>query len=236
MAQTYTSQNTGSVYYHTQNRGGIGADITLKAPVTDASTVFSFDMKGLIRVNSTGNWLEFHNGVGWTKALDINTVFTKATVGLPNVDNTSDAMKPLSNATINALLGKFNLPTGTASEYLDGAGNPKTFPTIPVPVAQYGTTYTKEFNGSVTTSTGTAVFNISAAGFTSISNIQVSVRLAGATVLTMPLDSITDETLSSITVSLVESKTTNTLLISSAEGLESHAVANTVVYITLKGN
>lgn len=129
--QAYTLQYSGSSLYHTQYNGGIGSNVTLKVPVTDASTVFGFDMKGLVRVNSTGNWLEFHNGIGWVKALDTNTTFTKSTVGLGNVDNTSDLLKPLSNATTNALLGKFNNPTGTTLQYLRGDGSLATFPNIP---------------------------------------------------------------------------------------------------------
>ena len=42
--------------------------------------------------------------------------------------------------------------------------------------------------------------------------------------------------LTSITVRLVQSKTTNTSLISSAEGLEDHAVAGTAVYLMVTGN
>ncbi len=56
---------------------------------------------------------------------------TKSQVGLGSVDNTSDINKPISDATQNALDGKFNNPTGNNTQYLDGAGSPTTFPTIP---------------------------------------------------------------------------------------------------------
>jgi hypothetical protein len=55
----------------------------------------------------------------------------KTAVGLSNVDNTSDANKPVSTATQTALNAKFNTPTGTTAQYLRGDGSLETFPTIP---------------------------------------------------------------------------------------------------------
>jgi hypothetical protein len=55
----------------------------------------------------------------------------KTAVGLSNVDNTSDANKPVSTATQTALNAKFNTPTGTTAQYLRGDGTVATFPTIP---------------------------------------------------------------------------------------------------------
>jgi hypothetical protein len=55
----------------------------------------------------------------------------KTAVGLSNVDNTSDANKPVSTATQTALNAKFNNPTGTTAQYLRGDGSLETFPTIP---------------------------------------------------------------------------------------------------------
>jgi hypothetical protein len=57
----------------------------------------------------------------------------KTAVGLSNVDNTSDANKPVSTATQTALNAKFNTPTGTTAQYLRGDGSLETFPTIPDP-------------------------------------------------------------------------------------------------------
>lgn len=51
----------------------------------------------------------------------------KAAVGLGNVDNTTDAGKPVSTAQATALSGKLNVPSGTASQYLDGTGAVKSF-------------------------------------------------------------------------------------------------------------
>lgn len=50
-------------------------------------------------------------------------------VGLGNVDNTSDANKPVSTAAASALAGKFPNPTGTTSQYLRGDGSLAVFPT-----------------------------------------------------------------------------------------------------------
>lgn len=57
-----------------------------------------------------------------------NVVLTKSDVGLSNVDNTTDANKPISNATQTALNAKENLiTTGTAGQYYRGD---KTFQTL----------------------------------------------------------------------------------------------------------
>lgn len=96
--------------------------------------------------------------------------------------------------------------------------------------------YSKEHLDTVTTSSNSVTFDISAAGFTTVGNVQCSAFLNGATVLNAPIAIVTAKSTTSITVSLFESKTTNTLLISSAEGLEPHAVAGTEVYITVRGN
>lgn len=101
---------------------------------------------------------------------------------------------------------------------------------------QFGTPYTKMWNGMVTTSTATAVFDISSAGFTNIVGIYPSAFLNGATVLNAPIPSIVARSNTSITIRLVQSKTTNTLLISSVEGLENHAAAATAVYLMVTGN
>jgi hypothetical protein len=57
----------------------------------------------------------------------------KTAVGLSNVDNTSDANKPVSTDTQTALNAKFNTPTGTTAQYIRGDGSLDTFPTIPDP-------------------------------------------------------------------------------------------------------
>lgn len=51
-------------------------------------------------------------------------------IGLGNVDNTSDLNKPISTATQTALNSKFNNPTGSTAQYIDGTGSLQTFPTL----------------------------------------------------------------------------------------------------------
>lgn len=101
---------------------------------------------------------------------------------------------------------------------------------------QFGTTFSKEWRGSQTVSGSTATFDISSAGFANIVDWNVKAYLSGATIVTYPIGILTSRSNTSITITLVESKTTNTLLLSTAEGLELHAVAGTEVYLTVYGN
>jgi hypothetical protein len=57
------------------------------------------------------------------------TALTKSTVGLGNVDNTSDAAKPVSSATQTQLDGKVNTTNGGGEVYFD-AGNSGTAKTL----------------------------------------------------------------------------------------------------------
>lgn len=68
--QTYTQINSGSSNYHEQKNGGIGADKTLRIPVTDVSSISGFTMKGLFKMNATGGYLEYHNGTSWVRLVD----------------------------------------------------------------------------------------------------------------------------------------------------------------------
>lgn len=95
--------------YHTDARGD--ARYYTKAQVdtslagkADSSHTHALDDLSDVAVTSplTGHALLF-NGSLW-----INRALTKADVGLPNVDNTSDAAKPVSTATQTALDGKAN--------------------------------------------------------------------------------------------------------------------------------
>lgn len=104
-------------------------------------------------------------------------------------------------------------------------------------VRQFGSTHSKEFNGALTVSGNTAVFNISSAGFINITNIQATAVLSSGTVVNLPLASISAQSLASVTVNLLDSKNTSVLILNtSVEGLENHSVAGTIVYLTVKGN
>ncbi|KUY29387.1 hypothetical protein [Elizabethkingia ursingii] len=110
-------------------------------------------------------------------------------------------------------------------------------PVIPSVVKQFGTTYTKEWVGSITTGTSSAVFNIASAGFINIIGVFITTELAGATSNNAPIGVVTSKSLTSITVSLFESKETLVLILNTnVDGLEAHAVANTIVYLRVIGN
>lgn len=102
-------------------------------------------------------------------------------------------------------------------------------------VQQFGNIHSKVWRGMQTTSNSSVTFDISSAGFTSIVDFEVKAFFSGSGATTLPLAGVTAKSLTSFTVTLVESKTTNTLLISSAEGLELHAISGTEVYLTVYG-
>jgi hypothetical protein len=89
-------------------------------------------------------------------------VLNKSSVGLSNVDNTSDADKPVSTAASTALSGKeATISAGTTSQYWRGDKTWVTFPSIQAPVqyneegslvASAGTATTVNFTGAVNTS------------------------------------------------------------------------------------
>ena len=78
---------------------------------------------GQVYYNSVDKLLYIYDGSAWTavgSVLSVNgktgvVVIDKSDVGLGNVDNTSDADKPVSTATQTALDGKLNLSGGTMS-------------------------------------------------------------------------------------------------------------------------
>lgn len=68
-------------------------------------------------------------------------------------------------------------------------------------------------------------------------DLQAFAILPSGTTIILPITtSAVNPSNTSVTVNLLESKTTNTLLISSAEGLENNAAAGTIVYLNVKGN
>ena len=87
------------------------------------------------------------------------TTLDKAAVGLNNVDNTSDADKPISSATSSALSGKEpTIAAGTAGQYWRGDKTWATFPSIQTPV-QYN-----EEGVQVAPAGNTTIVNFTGAG------------------------------------------------------------------------
>jgi hypothetical protein len=103
-------------------------------------------------------------------------------------------------------------------------------------IRQTGTKYSKEFKAMQTTSSNSVVFDISPAGFSSIVDFDCKAFLNGAGVTTAPIAIVTAKSTTSITVSLFQSKTTGVLIGGTIEGLETHAVVGTEVYLTVQGN
>jgi hypothetical protein len=104
---------------------------------------------------------------------------TKQSVGLGNVDNTSDANKPVSTAQAASIATKLTIPSGTTSQYVDGTGALQTLaasayksyqavvtqtgtsaPSASVYMNQLGTTLTwaRTSAGLYTLTAGSAVF------------------------------------------------------------------------------
>lgn len=173
-----------------------------------------------------------NNGIG------INGFIT--TILIPKANNPAPAWNNDIIGIMVRLLSVDNGDGGSASSKIvrrvatdmNLIGTIKKQPNV---VVRYGTDYSKEWNGSLTTASSTAIFNISAAAFTTITNVTVGTELVGATIDNAPIGVITARSLTSITVSLYESKNTAVLVGGSVDGLENHAVANTVVYLSVKG-
>jgi hypothetical protein len=92
-----------------------------------------------------------YSGVEWA-----NAALTKSSVGLGNVDNTSDANKPVSTATQTALNSKENsITAGTTSQYFRGD---KTFQTLDkTAVGLSNVDNTSDANKPISTATQTAL-------------------------------------------------------------------------------
>ena len=141
------------------HKEGVQFNSTLTLPERSATVGYTGQkVKGLLQINNFTGKLQYNDGSGWLDVVDlvfIQTNFadkvsyrtksendllyksisyapTKSEVGLSNADNTSDLSKPISIAMQTALNGKFNIPSGTTTQYLRGDGSLSTFPSIPL--------------------------------------------------------------------------------------------------------
>lgn len=109
------------------------------------------DLTTIAGLDSTQTGVMATEGAGWFRktyaALKSAMSFTKSDVGLGNVDDTSDANKPVSAATQSALDLKANISS------------------LP-----------KKYHGTGTTS-GSVTFNISSGGFTGITQSHIRARI-----------------------------------------------------------
>jgi len=110
-------------------------EITFEALANKTTTVDQTIIDGstnAVSSNAVFDGLALKSNIGHTHVASQITDLSKASVGLGNVDNTSDLSKPLSTATINALATKFPTPTGLTTNYLpkwngSGFGNSQIF-------------------------------------------------------------------------------------------------------------
>lgn len=99
-----------------------------------------------------------------SKALSVDINLSKSDVGLGNVDNTSDASKPVSTATQTALNTKLNTPAGTTGQYMRGDGTLASFPSIPTGTITSITAGTGLSGGTITYSGTISMPNVGTAG------------------------------------------------------------------------
>jgi hypothetical protein len=116
------------------NLTGVEKTSNKKTTLTDNSDTFYPSQKAVkTAVDAKENTITAGTTAQYFRGDKTFQTLDKTAVGLSNVDNTSDANKPVSTATQTALNAKFNTPTGTTAQYLRGDGTVATFPTIPDP-------------------------------------------------------------------------------------------------------
>jgi len=101
--------------------GNVDNTSDLNKPISTATQTALNNKENLITAGTTA---QYFRGDKSFQTLDKNAV------GLSNVDNISDLNKPISTATQTALNSKFNNPTGSSIQYIDGTGALQTFPTL----------------------------------------------------------------------------------------------------------
>jgi hypothetical protein len=114
------------------NLTGVEKTSNKKTTLTDNSDTFYPTQKAVkTAVDAKENTITAGTTAQYFRGDKTFQTLDKTAVGLSNVDNTSDANKPVSTDTQTALNAKFNNPTGTTAQYLRGDGTVATFPTIP---------------------------------------------------------------------------------------------------------
>jgi len=151
-ATTSADYYRGDKTFQTLNKAAVGlsnVDNTSDAdkPVSSATQTALNAKENSITAGTTGQY--------WRGDKSFQTL-DKTAVGLSNVDNTSDADKPISSATQTALNGKENTITaGTTSQYYRGD---KTFQTLDkAAVGLANVDNTSDLNKPISTATQTAL-------------------------------------------------------------------------------
>jgi hypothetical protein len=123
-----------------------------------------------------------------------NIIPTKAQIGLGNVDNTSDANKPISTAETTALAGKEpTITAGTTAQYWRGD---KTFQTLSINLGTQATgtlpaAQAPAFTGDVTTVAGALATTIAP---NAVTNAKLATGAAAANLGFTPLNPTTSQT------------------------------------------
>jgi hypothetical protein len=115
----------GGTPLRTQNEGTNVSTNTTTLNFTGAGVTASLTSPGLVEVNVPG-------GGGVTSVTGTAPIASSGgatpDISITQADSTTDGY--LSFADWNTFDGKFDVPTGTSSDYLDGTGTPTLFPTL----------------------------------------------------------------------------------------------------------
>jgi hypothetical protein len=153
--------------------------------------------------STLGNWVVLQTPADAVSSVNGQTgvvSLTKSDVGLGNVDNTSDANKPISSATQTALNGKEDTITaGTTAQYWRGDKSWQTFPTTLPPSGSAGGDLTGTYPNPTLSTTGVAantygsgaivpVFVVDAKGrISSVTNTNIAIAQSAVTNLVTDL-------------------------------------------------
>jgi len=113
----------------TKNEGTNVSTNTSTLNFTGAGVTASLTSPGVVEVNVPGG-----GGSGVTSVTGTAPIAssggTTPDISITQADGTTDGY--LTSTDWNTFDGKFNVPTGLSTDYLDGTGTPTPFPTIPV--------------------------------------------------------------------------------------------------------
>ncbi|MDP4201421.1 MAG: hypothetical protein Q8861_01900 [Bacteroidota bacterium] len=132
----FTSGAVGKYFQVTGSNGdsvqlGNGQRKAIASIKIDTTSLDNRIKTKLAIADTSHRWLP--NSTKYVRTVNMTSgdiLIDKSTVGLSNVDNTSDATKPISTATQTALNGKENLiSTGTIYQYIRGDKSLATMPT-----------------------------------------------------------------------------------------------------------
>lgn len=168
-----------------------------------------------------------------TSLLLLNQSTNAISLVLPSPTNTT-AGRRITVANIGSANITVNSSAIDIGLYREFIWTGSVWQNISTSIVLLGSSHTKELNTSITGTASSVVFNISSSGFNTITNIQVTALLSSATVQTAPICSIVAQSLTSITVLVMENNSTAILLGGTVEGLALSS-ANKTVYLTVKG-